>query len=70
MNSKKHSPMRVRRFYCGLTLDALAQKTRIDQAKLSRIENGWKSPSDSERHKIARALGVAENEIWPNQGRS
>jgi transcriptional regulator with XRE-family HTH domain len=68
MDRAKHSLMRVQRFLCGLTLDALAQKTGIDQAKLSRIENGWKLPSDSERYRIARALGVAENEIWPRPG--
>jgi len=72
MDEKKLSPMRVRRFLCGLSLDALAYQTKIDQARLSRIERGWKMPTDRERRKIARALRVEVSEIFPeaSDGRS
>lgn len=59
------SAMRIKRFYSGLSLDALAALTKIDQGRLSRIERGWKRPSSIERMKIAEALGGQETDIFP-----
>ncbi len=62
---RKISAMRQARFFCGLTLDELGKKTGLELSRLSRIENGFLSPSDYDRKKIAKALKTSEGELFP-----
>jgi transcriptional regulator with XRE-family HTH domain len=41
----------------------LGRATGIHQSKISLIENGYIVPNDEERALIAKALGVADDEI-------
>jgi transcriptional regulator with XRE-family HTH domain len=41
--------------------------TGIHQSKISMIENGLIEPRDDEKKKLAKALGVAPQEIFPMQ---
>jgi transcriptional regulator with XRE-family HTH domain len=43
----------------------LSTKTRIKEYRYWRIENGYVIPTDRERMAIARALRVAESEVFP-----
>lgn len=38
--------------------------TGIHQSKISMIENGLVEPTEDEKKKIAKALGVGTEEIW------
>jgi transcriptional regulator with XRE-family HTH domain len=39
--------------------------TGIHQSKISLIENGFIEPQDEEKEKLAKALGVSLEEIFP-----
>jgi len=64
MKHKKMHPMRVQRFFKGLSLDELQFRTAINQGRLSRIERGFAVAKDHEKELIARALGVQVKEIF------
>jgi transcriptional regulator with XRE-family HTH domain len=49
----------------GMTQLKLSALTGITQYELSRIENGWVFPWPGWRKRIAKALNVAENEVFP-----
>jgi len=68
----KISAMRVKRFFAQVSLDRLSRLTKIEKSRLSRIENGWIVPAERERRKIAHALRVEVEEIFPEtaNGRS
>ena len=40
--------------------------TGIHQSKISMIENGLIEPHSDERQKLAKALGVRQEEFFPN----
>ena len=42
-------PMRVKRFFRGMSLDELGSRTGIDQGKLSRIERDYIKPKKNEK---------------------
>jgi len=56
--------MRMERFLKNISLDELGLKTGIDQAKLSRIERGYKIPKDEEKTKIASVLNCTTEKIF------
>jgi transcriptional regulator with XRE-family HTH domain len=43
----------------GMSQDALAAAASISQSEISRIERGWRRPSQATVHRIARALQVS-----------
>ena len=43
----------------------LEMQTKINQTRISQIENGLVVPTDGEKKKLARAIGVPVSEIWP-----
>ena len=43
----------------------LAQESGINQAVISMIENEIANPTEEQKAKIARALKVRINQIWP-----
>ena len=52
----------------GLSQLKLSALTSIAPNEISRIENGWLVPYPGWRKRFARALGAAEQEIFPNGG--
>lgn len=56
--------IRTKRGFSQLTL---AKKTNIAPSDISRIENGWLRPYLGWRKRLARALGVAEKELFPDE---
>lgn len=49
----------------GLSQEALAAAAGVHQSRISRIELGLSTGTDSTRVKIARALGVPPNDLFP-----
>jgi len=45
--------------------EVLERRTKISQTKISQIDNGLAVPTEKEKKKLARALGVSVSEIWP-----
>jgi transcriptional regulator with XRE-family HTH domain len=45
----------------------LAKLTDIAPSDISRIENGWLRPYSGWRKKLAKALGVPEHQIFPEE---
>lgn len=45
----------------------LMKETGIYFATISRIENGWLEPKDEQKKKLAKALGVEEDWLFPKQ---
>ncbi len=54
----------------GLSLRALAVRARVSPATLSDIERHGYVPGPETRRRIARALGVREEEIWNGMERA
>lgn len=50
----------------GLTQEWLAEATKIDAADLSRIAHGKRTPRLPAARRIARALGVNIDAVWPD----
>lgn len=57
--------LRVLRAEREVTQLQLSRKTKINQSKLSLIENGYVDPSETERSVIADALESTVGEIFP-----
>jgi len=51
----------------GFSQLTLAKLTNIAPTDISRIENGWLRPYAGWRKRLAKALGVTEKEIFPNE---
>lgn len=62
--------LRVIRAMNRMTQFHLRLMTGIHQSKLSMAENDLVQLAEQEKKKIAKALGVKANEIWPNQAES
>ena len=52
-----------------ITQFQLRLATGIHQSKISMIENGLVEPPDDEKKRLAKALGVRIEEIWPEEAR-
>jgi transcriptional regulator with XRE-family HTH domain len=50
----------------GFSQLTLAKLTNIAPSDISRIENGWVRPYAGWRIRLARALGVPQSELFPN----
>ena len=55
--------LRTHRVIKGKKQWDVTRETGIPQTKVSLIENGYVSPSESEKTKIAEALGLAVDQI-------
>ncbi len=51
----------------GFSQLTLAKLTNIAPTDISRIENGWIRPYAGWRKRLARALGVSEKELFPEE---
>ena len=59
--------LREGRFKKRLSQWDLKLKTGINQTKISLIERGYVSPTQEEKVKLAKALGVREDDLtWPD----
>ena len=58
--------LRVMRADKRITQFKLSLLTGILQSKLSLIENSLIEPRDNEKQRLAQALGVKQEEIFPN----
>ncbi|MHA1386437.1 MAG: helix-turn-helix transcriptional regulator [Candidatus Helarchaeota archaeon] len=58
------SKLKKARFYAGLTQDRLSLLTGIDRARISRIENGYVTPTERERKIISRVLKMKPEELF------
>ncbi len=47
----------------GMTQDALATKSGVDQTHISSIEIGRRVPSDDVKQRLAKALGTAPSKL-------
>ena len=56
--------IRIQKGYSQLTL---AKLTNIAPSDISRIENGWVRPYAGWRKRLAKALGVSEKELFPEE---
>ena len=56
--------LRTKRGFSQLTL---AKLTNIAPTDISRIENDWVRPYSGWRKRLARALGVTEKELFPEE---
>ena len=62
------SLIKQQRIRIGLTLEALAAKSGVSKAHLSRIEKAQRYPSATVLHKIAKPLGFEEGELFTLAG--
>ena len=51
----------------GFSQLTLAKLTNIAPTDISRIENGWLRPYAGWRKRLARALGVTERRLFPEE---
>ncbi len=49
----------------GISQPTLAKLTNIQPTEISRIENGWLRPYSGWKKRFAKALGVSEKELFP-----
>ena len=61
------SKLRETRVVKGLTQFDLRMRTGIHPTKISHFEHGYLSPSETEQVKLARALGVRIEDLFPDQ---
>ena len=59
---------RITRLSRRVTQEHLETKTGINQTRISLIENGLAEPTQSEKKKLSKALGVDLSEIWADIG--
>ena len=63
MNSLKET-----RFFKGISQHKLSHFSNVHQSRISLIENGLVLPREDEKEKLAKALGVAVEEIFREKG--
>lgn len=64
---RKRNRLRVLRAEQRMTQLTLARKVRINQTRISFIENGHVEPTPEERDRLARALKVAVTDAFPTE---
>ena len=60
--------IKLQRIRIGLTLQVLAAKSGVSPTHLSRIEKAQRYPSAKVLHKIAKPLGLDEDELFTLAG--
>lgn len=61
----KHSPLKVAIFNSGQRQQDIAQRAGIDQARMSKIVNGFLKPTANQRKAIAKAMRSSEAALFP-----
>lgn len=60
--TQRSTRLRRERIRRGLTQTALAYAAGMSAPELSRIENGWATPYPGQAERLARALGITQEE--------
>ena len=60
-----HIVIRTLRQSLGLSQRRLAVQADISESLISKIENGWLIPYPGQARRLARALGVPVEELFP-----
>lgn len=68
MERREIPPLKKVRFERRLTQCGLMLKTGIPQSRISLIENDYYSPTPEEARKIAKALGLKVEDVFPKEG--
>lgn len=63
---KSPNRLRVLRAERRMTQLALANKARLNVARVSFFENGHRDPTDAERKRLARALKAEVIDVFPD----
>ena len=66
-DSKVKNRLRETRLRLGLTIVELAKKSGVDPSAISRIERGLRKPKAETLRKLADALGVPLDWLYPSQ---
>jgi transcriptional regulator with XRE-family HTH domain len=61
------TPLRAARMTKGLTQIELGRRTRIDQATISALELGKRSPTSRQSHRLAAVLQTPAAELFPEE---
>ena len=59
------TPLRRERLLQGKSLYDMRGRSGISVSKLSLIERGIEQPNEDEKHRLARALGVRLQDLFP-----
>jgi len=59
--------IKARRFINNQTQDVLSNLTGLDRPKISRIENGFVEPKQSEKEALAKALKTSVKDLFPEK---
>jgi transcriptional regulator with XRE-family HTH domain len=60
------APLTEARTAAGLSQRALAEKAVVSPAAIGHLERGTRNPSRPMRRRLAAALGVPEEELFPS----
>ena len=52
----------------GMTQEALAAAAGLEQPHISKLVTGKRRPSLNTAQKVAKALGVGVDDVWPVEG--
>ena len=63
----KHNRLKEARFYAKKPQIQLWVETEIHYSTISRIECGYIEPTDEQKKKLAKALGVEEYWLFPGE---
>ncbi len=66
-NSRMKNRLKEARFKKGKSQIQLFKETSIWPSKISYIENGYWNPSEVEKEKLAKALGVERDWLFPKE---
>jgi transcriptional regulator with XRE-family HTH domain len=67
MNIQNKNRLKEARFFQGLTQFRLGRLASINSTKLSLLENGDVDPSEDEKIRLSRALGMKPSELFPEE---
>ncbi|WP_081444556.1 helix-turn-helix domain-containing protein [Anaeromyxobacter dehalogenans] len=65
--SSSISTLRLLRLTAGLPQFVLAKRANMAASRLSVIERGYDEPTEAEQAQLARALGVPQEALFPDQ---
>ena len=61
------SKLREIRFLRGMNQYQLAILAQMHQSRISLIENGYVKPRADEKERLAKALNMKPDELWPDK---
>ena len=69
MIDRKITPLKLERVSRGITQVSIFMQTGISNSLISAIERGQFIPSEMHKQKLAAALGVSVEKIFPSKGK-